>query len=80
MANLNNDNEEPTNEGRAYKELDAAARQAGTNLAEVCRRYGIARSQLQYWKDKDPRSLEIYFGLKEAIKKIEAENKEKPAG
>lgn len=70
---------EQKNEGKAYKELDALARRAGTNLAEVCRRYGIARSQLQYWKDKDPRSLQIYFGLKGAIKDIERENEQKSA-
>ena len=47
--------------------------QADTNLTEVCRRAGIARSTVDRWERELPKSFQILDQLNKAIEEIAAE-------
>lgn len=45
----------------------------GTNLTEVCKRAGVHRTTLEYWKKKTPNTFLILVGLLKAIDDIASE-------
>lgn len=56
--------------------LKVKCAQAGTNLTEVCRRAGIARSTVDRWEDELPKSFQILNKLNEAVDQIANEKKQ----
>jgi len=53
-----------------YTELEAAAKAKGTNLTQICRAAGVARSVPARWKDNEPKTITILRRLKKAIEDI----------
>lgn len=53
--------------------LKVKCAQAGTNLTEVCRRAGIARSTVDRWERNVPKSFQIYHQLLQVIEQISNE-------
>lgn len=59
-----------------FDQLDTAAKNAGTNLTEVCRLANVDRSVVERWKGKNPKSLDIFNRLIAAIEQQKLNNAE----
>lgn len=54
-----------------YKRWEDEARRLSTNLTEVCAKLGINRSNIQRWKDKDPKSVETMLAIENHFRSLE---------
>ena len=45
---------------------------AGTPLSEVCRRAGVHRTTIEYWKRKKPKSIQMLEDIQKALGEIKA--------
>ena len=53
--------------------LKVRCTEAGTNISEVCRRAGVARSTVDRWEDKLPNTFRILQKLEQANQEIATE-------
>ena len=54
----------------AYSHLNEMCKTKGVSLHSVCLEAKVNRSLLEKWKRKNPKTIEIYFALLEAVARM----------
>lgn len=57
--------------GSAYSYLKSECDRLGISVSKLCREANIERSLLERWRQKDPKSLQMYNALKEALLRLD---------
>lgn len=61
------------------KSLKVRCAEAGTTLAEVCRRSGVSRTTVDRWEHKEPLTFRLREKLEQAVNEIAEQRKQAEA-
>jgi transcriptional regulator with XRE-family HTH domain len=56
---------------KTYLKIRERAYRAGIDLKELCKRAGVSRTMLEYWKKKEPETLQKLAALENVLTELE---------
>lgn len=62
------------------RQMEARAKAVGSNMTQVCKNTGVARVTYERWRNRPPRTFQIFDQLEAEVVRLEGEAAAKPEG
>lgn len=58
---------------KGLRDMEARAKAAGSNMTQVCKNTGVARVTYERWKQRPPKTVQLYDTLEAEVARLERE-------
>lgn len=56
---------------QGLRDMEARAKAAGSNMTQVCKNTGVARVTYERWKQRPPKTVQLYDTLEAEVSRLE---------